>query len=186
MRSSFKLLVAGMLVVCAVSSGGCPGFPQPPDDSGNDNGAVDDNGNGGTGNDNDGGGDNGNDNSNNETPSVPAELPVKSIDFDLIGVHDPTSGQYDANCIGCHGDRSNEVALDGVTPAAHSVMQFGFLGQGNERCMACHSNPPDFLSYSAGGLRELVNVERDLATESSCTSCHSGGGNLTFYVRPPL
>lgn len=115
---------------------------------------------------------------------VPAALPAKSIGFELIAIHDPASGQYNGNCVGCHGARVNEVALDGVTPAAHSRMQFGFLGQGNERCVACHRNPPDFLSYSAGGLREPVNLERELRAESSCTSCHSGDGDLAFYVRP--
>lgn len=196
MRSSFKLLVAALLAISAGSLGGCPWLDQPPDDNRNDNGDVADNDNGGSddandngaaenengaGNDNGGGNDNGDD----DTPKVIVGLPAKSIGYDLIGIHTPDSGQYDANCIGCHGDRTNEVALDGVTPAAHSVMQFGFLRQGNERCMACHSSPPDFLSYSAGGLREPVSVERELAAESSCTSCHSAGG-LSFYERPPL
>ncbi len=194
MRSSFRLFAATLLVICTVSIGGCPWLNPPPDDTGSDNGSVDNgNDNAGADNTNDNGGtgedgadDNGNDNGTDETPKATVSLPAKSIGFNLIAIHDPMSSQYNDNCIGCHGDRTNEVALDGVTPAAHSVMQFRFLGQGNERCLSCHRNLPDFLSYSAGGLREPVNVERDLAAESSCTSCHSDGGSLSFYVRPPF
>jgi hypothetical protein len=177
----FRLVVAALLAVSTMSLGGCLSFGPPPDANGNENGVVDNNGNdnggadGGNGNDNTGGGD--------QMPKVTVSLPAKSIGLDLIGIHDSGSRHYNADCISCHGDRTNEVALDGVTPAAHSTMLFSFLGEGNARCVSCHNSAPDFLNYSAGGLREQVNLERDLATESSCTSCHSGSGSLAFYVR---
>ncbi len=173
--------VAVWLAVFLMSMGGCPLFSPPSDDSGgNEIGPID----GGGGNGDAGGGstDGSPGGGVGPTPKITVGLPAKNIGYDLIGIHDPGSARYDGNCIGCHGDRTNEVALDGVTPAAHSTMQFGFLGTGNERCVSCHKSAPDFLSYSAGGLGELVNVERDLALESSCTSCHSSG-NLAFYVR---
>lgn len=190
MRSSYKRVVAALSAACVVSLGGCPWVNQPAleqgdaatgGETGGEDGTTPGEGGGetpGAGGGQPPGGD--------QVVKVLPSVPAKSIGFDLLAIHDPTSDQYDGNCIGCHGERTNEVALDGVTPAAHSVMQFQFLGQGNERCVSCHRKPPDFLSYSSGGLRELVNVERDLAAESSCTSCHSGGGNLAFYVRPPF
>lgn len=173
--------IAGSLIVAAlglVLVGGCPSIIEPPADNMNDDG--------GGGNDDGTGGDNGNDNGEDEVRTVAAALPAKRIGMDLINIHDANSLLYDADCISCHSDRTNEVALDGVTPAAHSTMLFISQGPGNARCVTCHKSGPDFLSYSAGGLREPVNVERDLASESSCTSCHSGGGNLSFYVRPPF
>ncbi len=187
MRSSLRLAAAALLAIATVPMGGCPWFTPPPGDNANDNGAVDDNAGGDNTNDNTGGGGGGNGNDNagggdDQPPKITVGLPAKNIGYDLIGLHDPGSARYDANCIGCHGERTNEVALDGVTPAAHSTMQFGFLGEGNARCVSCHQNAPDFLNHSAGGLRKLVNVERDLAADSSCTSCHSSG-NLAFYVR---
>jgi hypothetical protein len=113
-------------------------------------------------------------------PKVSAALPAKTIGYDLVGIHDPKSAAYSANCVGCHGDRTNEVALDGVTPTAHSRMLFSSFGTGNARCVKCHNNGVDFLSFSAGGLREPVDMERDISsTESSCTSCHG----RAFYVR---
>jgi hypothetical protein len=175
--------MAGLWITAALGltlAGGCPWFQQPPTEEG-EPGAVEEPG-GGEVPPGDGGGETGEPPGGEEVVTVPPPAPAKSIGFEVIAVHDPASGRYDANCIGCHGERTNEVALDGVTPAAHSTMQFGFLGTGNERCVSCHKSAPDFLSYSAGGLRELVNVERDLALESSCTSCHSSG-NLAFYVR---
>lgn len=209
-----RMRIGRFLIVAAIGgvlAGGCPWFVEPPGD--NDNGMVNDNANdnsggdnqnengdndnlsgGGNENDNDNdndndngsGADNDNDNGGSGAPKVTVGVPAKRIGFELIGIHDPASSQYDGDCIRCHTDRTGEVALDGRTPAAHSVMQFRFLGQGNERCVACHGSGPDFLSYSAGGLRELVSLERDLAPESSCTSCHSGEGSLTFYVRSPF
>jgi len=109
-----------------------------------------------------------------------AALPAQTIGYDLVGIHDPQSSAYNADCISCHGDRTNEVALDGVTPAAHSRMLFQSFGTGNARCLKCHINGADFLSFSAGGLREPVNLERVISgTGSSCTSCHSHW----FYAR---
>jgi len=174
-----------------MSLGGCPWFNPPPDDNGNDNGVVDDIGNDNAGvdntNDNAGGdGGNGNDNTgggDDQTPKVTVGVPAKSIGLDLIGIHDSGSQYYNADCISCHGDRTNEVALDGVTPAAHSTMLFKSWGEGNARCASCHKGRADFLSYSAGGLREPVNVERNIGTAGSCTSCHSGDWSLGFYVR---
>ncbi len=191
MTSYFRLAVAALLAVSAVSLGGCPWFSPPSDDNGNDNGVVDDNGNDNAGGDNtndnggDGGG-SGNDNAggDDQTPKVTVGLPAKSIGLDLVGIHDSGSQYYNADCISCHGDRTNEVALDGVTPAAHSTMLFRSWGEGNARCASCHRDRADFLSYSAGGLREPVNVERNIGAAGSCTYCHSGDWSLGFYVRP--
>jgi mono/diheme cytochrome c family protein len=107
----------------------------------------------------------------------PPLLPGKTIGFDLVGIHDASSANYNGNCIGCHGDRTNEVALDGVTLAAHSRMQ-GLFGEGNDGCMACHPSGPDFLTFSRGGLREQVDIEA-----TGCTSCHGAGAIPEFYAR---
>jgi hypothetical protein len=190
MTSYFRLAVAALLAVSTLSLGGCPWFNPPSDDNGNDNGVVDDNGNDNADddntNDNGAGGGNGNDNTggDDQAPKVTVGVPAKSIGLDLVGIHDSGSQYYNADCISCHGDRTNEVALDGATPAAHSTMLFKSWGEGNARCANCHKGRADFLSYSAGGLREPVNVERNVRTAGSCTSCHSGDWSLGFYVRP--
>lgn len=105
-----------------------------------------------------------------------AALPAKKIAFDLIGIHDPDSDKYNDNCIACHGDRTDEVALDGATPTAHATMA-GLFGEGNNRCVACHDRGPSFLTLSAGGLRAQVNIE-----DVGCTNCHGANAALAFYA----
>ena len=110
---------------------------------------------------------------------VRASIPAKYIDLELIGIHDEASENYNGDCLGCHADRLNEVALDGVTPTAHSRMlrQFGGAAW---LCVACHSRL-DFLTQSASNLREQVDME-----ETGCTSCHgqnAAPGVPQFYVR---
>lgn len=111
-------------------------------------------------------------------PPRPA-LPAKTIGYELIAIHDPDSGSYNGDCIGCHTDRTTEVALDSVTPAAHSTMS-PFFGTGNRRCTKCHQSGPDFLAMSAGGLRKQVDMER-----ANCAGCHgvvAPTGAPTFYL----
>jgi len=103
--------------------------------------------------------------------------PSKTISLNLIGIHDSGSAAYNTNCVGCHGDRLNEVALDGKTPSAHSTMQ-GIFGTGNKRCLKCHTPGPDFLSHSAGGLREPVDI-----IKANCTTCHAAGSEKAFYAK---
>ena len=85
-------------------------------------------------------------------------LPAKTIGYELIAIHDSDSESYNGDYIGCHTNRTNDVALDGVTAAAHSTM-LGFFAEGNDRCMRCHGSGPNFLTASAGGLREQVDME---------------------------
>jgi mono/diheme cytochrome c family protein len=98
-------------------------------------------------------------------PPTPA-LPAKTIGYELIAIHDPDSGSYNGDCIGCHTDRTNEVALDDVTSAAHARM-LGLFGEGNDRCIRCHGSGPNFLTASAGGLREQVDM-----ANVACAACH--------------
>lgn len=112
-----------------------------------------------------------------------AAIPAKQIELDLIGIHDPNSDAYSDNCIGCHGDRTDEVALDGVTPAAHATMA-GLFGEGNDRCIACHGGGPNFFgfatgagSFSAGALREQVDME-----EVDCAVCHGPNAAVALYA----
>ena len=106
-----------------------------------------------------------------------APIPLKTISLTLISWHDMQSAQYKQNRIACHGTRTQERALDGTTPTAHSTM-LGEFGSGNSRCTSCHSSGPDFLAHSAGALRKQVNYEN-----SGCTGCHDAGGDPSFYVR---
>ena len=117
-------------------------------------------------------------------PANTAVIPAKTIGLDLVGIHDPQSDAYNENCIGCHGDRTDEVALDGETPAAHATMA-AFFGTGNDRCIACHNNGPNFYnfalgfgSFSKGGLREQV----DMATVG-CANCHGAKSTPSFYAQ---
>jgi len=113
-------------------------------------------------------------------------MALQTISFDLIGIHDPGSRNYNANCIGCHGDRTKEVALDGRTPAAHSIMLELFDEGirpaqrvfGNERCLECHRGGPDFLTQSAGGLRKQVDYKK-----ARCIECHQAPVRPVLYMR---
>jgi hypothetical protein len=109
-------------------------------------------------------------------------VPFKTISLALIGWHDPQSDRFFRNCTACHGTRTMEVALDGRTPTAHSIM-LDFYGQGNDRCINCHYNGPnytgpDFLTGSAGALRKQVNYE-----VNGCTACHAKGSFIPLYDR---
>ncbi len=111
---------------------------------------------------------------------VPPAIPAQFVSLDLIGVHDPGSEQYDGDCVACHAAMTNEVAMDGITPTAHSQMLVMIPYVGNERCLVCHGPRTDFVSYSTGGLRKQVNLEL-----AECTWCHgSWTGDLAWYVRP--
>ena len=106
-----------------------------------------------------------------------AALPAKSIELNLIGIHDPNSDAYNDNCIGCHGDRTDEVALDGVTPVAHATMA-GFFGEGNDRCIACHNGGPDFLTLSMSSLRQQVSI-----VDVGCANCHGANSTPSYYAK---
>ena len=111
-----------------------------------------------------------------------APIPLKTISLTLIGWHDPRADKFYRNCIACHGTRTQERALDGKTPTAHSLM-LSFYGQGNDRCINCHFNGPnytgpDFLTHSAGALRQQVNYEIN-----NCTACHAKGSIKPLYDR---
>ncbi len=111
-----------------------------------------------------------------------APIPMQTISLAMIGWHDPRSDRFYRNCIACHGTRTQERAQDGVTPAAHSLM-LSFYGQGNDRCITCHYNGPnytgpDFLTHSAGALRKQVNYEIN-----GCTACHAKGSIKPLYDR---
>lgn len=99
-------------------------------------------------------------------PTPDATMPAQQIDLSLIGVHDPSSEDYDSDCIGCHGDLLNEYASDGVTLMAHSTMVM-LHGTGNDHCTGCHAYGTDFVSYSAGQIRGQIDVER-----AACVACH--------------
>lgn len=110
-------------------------------------------------------------------------LPAKSIGLDLMGIHDPESDVYNGDCIGCHGDRRDEVALDGVTPAAHATMA-SFFGTGNDRCISCHNDGPNFFDVAAGAgtlsrgaLREQVDMDA-----VNCAACHGANAAVALYA----
>ncbi len=125
---------------------------------------------------------------NGGTCGVPASgtqaaIPAKQIELNLIGIHDPDAESYNGNCVGCHGDRTDEVALDGVTPTAHATMA-DLFGEGNDRCIACHNGGPNFFDFaygsgdaSAGGLREQVDME-----EENCGACHGANAAVALYA----
>ena len=66
-----------------------------------------------------------------------APIPLKTISLTLIGWHDLDGDKFMADCIACHGTRTQERALDGVTPTAHSLM-LDYFNPGNDRCYSCH------------------------------------------------
>lgn len=111
-----------------------------------------------------------------------APIPLTTISLALIGWHDPQSDRFYRNCIACHGTRTQERSLDGITPTAHSIM-LSYYGQGNDRCINCHYNGPnytgpDFLTHSAGALRKQVDYEMN-----GCTACHAKGSVKPLYDR---
>ncbi len=111
---------------------------------------------------------------------VRALIPEKRYTFDLIAMHDPESDGFDGDCTGCHVDRVDEVALDGVTPTAHSRM-LNALGRADWLCVACHRGV-DFVNQSSGGLRQQVSL-----AENACVECHNQDSSPEiphFFVRP--
>jgi len=117
-----------------------------------------------------------------EAQALTAPVPLKTISLSLIGWHNPRSNKFVQNCIACHGTRTQERALDGVTPTAHSIM-LNFYGQGNDRCITCHYNGPNysgpnFLTHSGGALRKQINYE-----VAGCTACHAKGSIKPLYDR---
>ena len=111
-----------------------------------------------------------------------APIPMQTISLSLIAWHDPQAAKFMRDCIACHGTRTQELALDGKTKTAHSIM-LSFYGGGNDRCINCHYNGPkytgpDFLTQSAGALRKQVNYEIN-----GCTSCHAKGSFVPLYDR---
>jgi len=59
----------------------------------------------------------------------------------VIDLHDEGSAAYDADCVSCHGDKTGEVALDGTTPMAHSIMIPQTPGaDDNAKCAYCHGH----------------------------------------------
>jgi hypothetical protein len=70
------------------------------------------------------------------------------------------------------------VALDGKTPTAHATMLLNF-GTGNNRCLNCHRDGPNFLTSSSARLREPVDL-----SSSNCVLCHGvDGGAKELYVQ---
>ena len=104
-----------------------------------------------------------------------ASMPSQTYSLDLIGIHDPGSANYNANCIGCHGARTNEMALDGRTPTAHS-RKLPAHQVSNAECIRCHEGGADLLSFSHGDLRKQVNLIRN-----DCAVCHRKGKPKEFY-----
>lgn len=114
--------------------------------------------------------------------AITAPVPLKTISLSLISWHNPRSSKFMQNCTACHGTRTQEKALDGVTPTAHSIM-LNFYGQSNDRCITCHYNGPNysgpnFLTHSGGALRKQVNYE-----VTGCTACHAKGSIKPLYDR---
>ncbi len=106
---------------------------------------------------------------------IQAQLPTADTDFAFIAVHDPSSADYDSDCISCHGDRMTEVALDGVTPSVHSTMAGSALfGEGNARCLFCHKHGANLVNESGSGLRRQVDM-------FACNVCHGAGLTIPFY-----
>lgn len=110
---------------------------------------------------------------------IQASVPLKHIDLSTLGEHDPNSSKYDAKkCTACHGNRTNEGALDGTTPAAHSVMPY-LLGSGAARCSNCHASVVDLAFHSDSRLRA-----NRYSASASCASakCHGVSGPRPFYM----
>jgi len=59
----------------------------------------------------------------------------------VVAVHDPASSDYNGDCVSCHGEKTGEVALDGTTPMAHSIMLPQTPGaDSNTKCAYCHTS----------------------------------------------
>lgn len=68
-----------------------------------------------------------------------AKLVAALSTANVIALHDEREASYDADCVSCHGVKTDEVALDGVTPKAHAVMMpFAVGATPNDKCTWCH------------------------------------------------
>jgi len=58
----------------------------------------------------------------------------------VVDIHDESSSAYNADCVSCHSDKSDGVALDGSTPMAHAIMVSQAPGaDSNAKCAYCHA-----------------------------------------------
>lgn len=89
----------------------------------------------------------------------PPPTPVRSLET----LHLEASTLTTAQCIGCHGNKADEVSLDPTFPTAHRVHLTSTLL--NVKCITCHQRV-DLLQGSAASLRRQVDVEL-------CATCHS-------------
>ncbi len=98
---------------------------------------------------------------------------------DISAIHNPTSGSFNKNCIGCHSEVMPRRTADKNVKNAHAVMLpfvSGSKRASNEVCVSCHTST-DVQQQSAAQLRRNVSV-------SSCATCHgaSGSSSKKFYA----
>lgn len=102
----------------------------------------------------------------------------------LRALHNPSSAQYNGNCLDCHGDILTRKSLNPKIPEAHVAM-LPFtpsypvgkpvkVGAANEHCRFCHKKGVDFERSSAATLRKNVNP-------ASCSICHGRRGLKPYY-----
>lgn len=102
----------------------------------------------------------------------------------LRALHNPTSPQYNGNCLDCHADILPRKTLNANIPEAHAAMLPyvpGYptgkplkAGTANEHCRYCHKKGVDFDRRSAASLRKNVSSE-------TCSICHGRRGLLPIY-----
>ena len=97
----------------------------------------------------------------------------------LVAVHDPTSSEYDADCLACHEDVLTTPSADPRILSFHQKMTTfmpGYNsahGPSNEVCRQCHRFV-EIRMDSAGALRKQVNPEL-------CALCHGPSGPGPVY-----
>ena len=117
--------------------------------------------------------------SSSDDAETETQAQVAEDEPNQVAIHDPSSSQYDADCLACHEDVLTTPSADPRILSHHQAMTPftpGYNpahGPSNEVCVQCHRSV-EIRMDSAGALRKQVNPEL-------CALCHGPAGPGQVY-----
>ena len=100
----------------------------------------------------------------------------------IIAIHNPSSPQYDDNCLNCHGDIPNAQSLNSAIPNAHVAMLPFTPGEGSDQCIWCHRDVSNTLIHTMAQVGAFQNNIRKTVDTQLCAICHGPvGPGKPFY-----
>ena len=100
----------------------------------------------------------------------------------IVAIHNPSSSQYDDNCLNCHGDIPNAQSLNSAIPNAHVAMLPFTPGEGSDQCTWCHRDVSNTLIHTMAQVGAFQNNIRKTVDTQLCAICHGPvGPGKPFY-----